>query len=362
MTHTTTPPPPAHLAEAIAHAQAHEVAWARDPQAEPQRFGVHGEDPPPYNRPLGPLHPRGGVSGVVWQHGRECAAWGEPSRADQTFSVAKTCLALLAGVAQARGLLPAVDTPVADALPGIGFDSPHNRAITWRHLLEQTSEWEGSLFGLPDTVDRWRKVANDPRPAAGRKGDARPLQAPGSYWEYNDVRINALSLALLHLFGQPLAEVFEQAIRQPLGCTDACAWEPYDNAWVTVGGRRMPSVPGGTHWGGGLRISARDLARIGQLLLDDGQHAGQRLLPAGWVAAMRAPVAIAPFYGWLVWRNPEGRLYPGASADAFFMQGAGGHTVWVDPALAAVVVVRWLDPVHAPGFIRRMGDALRHGG
>ena len=56
---------------------------------------------------------------------------------------------------------------------------------------------EGSCFGLPDTVDRYRHVSHDPHPPGGKKGDARPLQAPGSYWEYNDVRINQLSLALL---------------------------------------------------------------------------------------------------------------------------------------------------------------------
>jgi len=353
-------PAAAALADAIAFAQAHEVPWPRDPAADPARFGVHPADPPPWNRALGPLHPRGGVSGVVWQHGREIAAWGEPARADQTFSVAKTYLALLAGVAQHRGLLPDLDAPVAGRLPGIGFDSPHNRAITWRQLLEQTSEWEGTLFGLPDQADRWRHVASDPRPPAGPKGGPRPLQPPGSYWEYNDVRINALSLALLHLFGEPLEAVFDQAIRRPLGCTDPFAWEPYDSAWATLAdGPRLPSVPGGTHWGGGVRISARDQARVGQLLLADGLHAGERLLPAGWVAAMAAPVAIAPFYGRLVWLNPGGRTYPGASAASLFMQGAGGHTVWVEPARQAVVVVRWLDPAHGAAFIGRMARVLQ---
>ena len=349
------------LNDATAFAQAHEMPWARDPQAEPERFGVHLTDPPPYNRTLGPLHVRGGVSGVVWQRGAEIAAFGEPERADQTFSVAKTYLALLAGVAQQRGLLPDVDAAIVKALPGIGFDSPHNQPITWRHLLEQTSEWEGTLFGLPDTVDRWRAVAHNPVAPAGRKGDARPLQPPGNYWEYNDVRINQLSLALLHLFKKPLTEVFETSIRAPLGCTDTFAWEPYDNAWVTVDGQRLPSVPGGTHWGGGVRTSARDMARIGQLLLDDGVHASQRLLPEAWVAAMCKPCAIAPFYGWLVWRNLDAKAWPGASADSVFMLGAGGHTVWVEPALAVVAVVRWLDPAFAGGYIERLAQALRRG-
>ena len=65
---------------------------------------------------------------------------------------------------------------MVERLPGIGFEGEHNRSMTWDHLLTQTSEWEGSCLGLPDSVDRWRTVAQDPRPAGGPKGGARPLQ------------------------------------------------------------------------------------------------------------------------------------------------------------------------------------------
>lgn len=351
------------FAEAIAFASAHEIGWPRDPAAAPAPggvpWGVHHDDPPPYNRLRGPVHARGGVTGVVRQRGREVAAWGEPDRADLTFSVAKTYLAMLAGVAHGRGLLPDVNEPVCARVAGIGFDdSAHNRAITWRHLLEQTSEWEGRCFGVPDTVDRWRHVANDPRPAGGRKGDARPLQAPGRYWEYNDVRINQLALALLHLFRQPLPEVFDEALMQPLECSVSWRWRGYDDAWVELEGRRVQSVPGGTHWGGGVSIGARDQSRLGQLLLDHGYHGARALLPPGWVRRMREPCAIAPFYGWLVWLNRDGRGLPGASTKAYCMLGAGGHLVWIEPEQSAVVVVRWLDPAHVEGFVRRTMAAL----
>ena len=122
------------LDDAIALAQAHETPWPRDPAGEPPAggapWGVHQDDPPPYNRLHGPVHARGPQSGVVWRRGQPLAAWGEPARADLTFSVAKTCLALLAGVAQADGLLPDEHEPVVTRLPGIGFDSDHTRAIT----------------------------------------------------------------------------------------------------------------------------------------------------------------------------------------------------------------------------------------
>ena len=352
-------PVPCALHAAAAFAQAHEMPWPRDPAAEPGRWGLHHDDPPPYNRLRAAVHPRGPQSGVVWQQGRELIAWGEPERADQTFSIAKTYLALLAGVAHDQGLLPDEHAPVVERLPGIGFEGAHNRSITWDHLLTQTSEWEGSCFGLPDSVDRWRTVAQDPRPAGGPKGGARPLQAPGSYWEYNDVRINQLALALLHLFGAPLPEVFLERVLRPLGGGEGFAWRGYDDAWVELPGRGLvQSVPGGTHWGGGVSISARDQARIGQLMLDGGRGAGRQLIARSWLQRMVAPCAIAPFYGRLLWLNPAGRAFPGASAQAFLMLGAGGQYVWIDPPLDAVVVLRWLDPTHAPQVVQMLAAAL----
>jgi CubicO group peptidase (beta-lactamase class C family) len=185
---------------------------------------------------------------VIRIHGEEVASWGEPDRADQTFSVAKTYLALLAGIAQAQGLL-ALSERVAERLPGIGFDSEHNRAITWEHLLTQTSEWQGECLGMPDWVEHNRRVSHDPKPPQGKKGERRALQAPGTYWEYNDVRINQLSLALLHLFRRPLPEIFVESVLAPVGGGRDFRWEGYDDAWVEIDGRRMQSVPGGTHWG-----------------------------------------------------------------------------------------------------------------
>ncbi|MEP6790208.1 MAG: serine hydrolase [Ramlibacter sp.] len=348
----------ADFQDAIRRAQDHEVGWPRDPAAEPAKWGVHHDDPPPWNRLRGPVHARGPVSGVILQHGRELAVWGEPDRADLTFSVAKTYLGLLAGVAQARGLLPDVDEPVAARLPGIGFDSPHNSTITWAHLLEQTSEWQGTCLGMPDQVEHYRRVAHDPKPPGGRKGDARPLQAPGTYWEYNDVRINQLSLALLHLFGRPLPEVFREAVMQPLGASGNWQWVGYDDAWVDIGGARMPSVPGGSHWGAGVSISARDQALVGQLLLQGGRHGGAQLIPQAWVGRMSQPCAIAPFYGWLCWLNRDGQMFAGASPQSWFMVGAGGHYVWIEPKHDAVVVVRWLGSGHAPDFVSRISAAF----
>src|SRR5262249_18003195 len=154
-------------------------------------------EPPPHNEILGPVRPRGGPNGLVQRGGVVVARWGDTQQVDFTFSVAKSYLSLLAGIAVADGVVGDLDERAARSVRDGGFEGPHNGAITWRHLLQQTSEWEGTLFGKSDIVDRNRSLAVEGR---GRKGDARPLQPPGSFWEYNDVRVNRLSLALLRLF------------------------------------------------------------------------------------------------------------------------------------------------------------------
>ena len=73
--------------------------------------------------------------------------------------------------------------------------------------------------------------------------------------------------------------------------------------WEEIDGRRLQSVPGGSHWGGGLWIGARDQARLGQLILQKGRWGGRELLPAAWCARMLSPCAINPEYGYLWWLN-----------------------------------------------------------
>ena len=148
---------------------------------------------------------------------------------------------------------------------------------------------------------------------------------------------------------------------QPIGASTGWRWEGYDDAWMELGGQRVQSVPGGTHWGAGLRIGARDLARLGQLVLQQGRWGTQQLLAHTWVQHMQQPTALAPFYGWLMWLNADGLQFPGASTRSSLMVGAGGHYVWVEPAFDAVVVVRWLDAAHAPGFMQRAQRALAAG-
>jgi CubicO group peptidase (beta-lactamase class C family) len=342
------------LHQAVQFSVDHESLWDRDVNGN---WGVHLQDPPPWNRLLGPVHSRGPVSGTIVVDGKILTSWGEPRRADLTFSVAKTYLALLAGVAHDRGLLPNVDEPIRARVPGIGFDEGSNAQVTWAHMLQQTSEWGGEYFGLPDQADHYRAVTFGAAPA-GKKGDLRPLQTPGTYWEYNDVRINQLSLALLHLFQRPLPEVFREAITQPVGTSNSWNWVGYDRAWVEIAGQRVQSVPGGTHWGGGMSISSEDQALIGQLLLNEGQANGKQVLSAEWIQRMRTPCPIAPYYGYLVWLNHEKKMFPSVPASSYFAVGAGSSFTWIEPERKMVVIVRWLNSAHADEFFGKVLKAV----
>ncbi|WP_237216498.1 serine hydrolase domain-containing protein [Falsiroseomonas oryziterrae] len=340
----------AALAAAVAFAAAHESPFPRDLKAHLE--AGHFE-PPPDNALLGPVFRRGAPNGLILRRGERLAAWGDTRQADMTFSAAKSYLSLLAGLAWADGLLR-LDEPVRETIRDGGFESDQNAPITWRHLLTNTSEWEGELFGKHDRIDRGREIGREGR----GEGRDRPLHAPGTYWEYNDVRVNRLSLSLLRLFRRPLPEVFAERIADPIGCSRDWTWYAYDNAVVEVDGRRLPSVPGGTHWGAGMRIHAEDQARIGQLVLQRGSWEGREVIPAEWFDLSLAPCPLNPSYGFLWWLNRGGR-YPDAPADSVFAFGAGGNFTWIWPQGEVVAVLRWVDGTVIGRFCGMVAAALR---
>lgn len=342
---------PQRLAEAVAFAEAQDSPFPRDILAHLEAGYF---EPAPDNEVLGNTAPRGAPNGLILREGALVTRWGDTRQVDMTFSVAKSYLALLAGLALGDGLIGSLDAPVSASVADPAFSGPRNGTITWRMLLQQTSEWEGTLFGKAERIDRGRDLK---REGSGPKGIDRPLQSPGTYWEYNDVRVNALSLALLHRFRRPLPEVFAERIMAPIGGSQDWRWEGYRTSFVEIGGQRLPSVSGGGHWGGGVFTHAEDQARIGQLMLQDGVWEGRRLLPEGWVAACTTPCALNADYGLLWWLNGQGR-YPGASRASFLAQGAGGNVIWIDPEHRIVAVFRWLDPAALPEVLARVTAAL----
>lgn len=350
---------PAGLAEAVAYAEARESAWPRSLYYPDGRYVgiVEWNETGPWSAIAGPVKARGGPAGVILKGGRRVAAWGDTGRPDMTFSIAKSYLAVLAGLAHDDGLIPDVDRPVRDSVPDPLLDGPRNGAITWRHLLQQSSEWQGTLFGKSDQVDHFRQIG--PGADNSRKGEKRTLKPPGTHYEYNDVRVNLLAYVLMRLFARALPEVLRERIMDPIGASADWAWHGYDNAWVEIDGRRIQSVPGGGHWGGGLFIGADDHARFGLLIARGGVWDGRRLLSEGWIRGMLTPSPTLGSYGYLWWLNRGATAKPQLSAASFSALGAGNNVIWCDPDRDLVVVLRWIDKGAVDGFLLRLAGALR---
>ena len=347
------------LQEAVDFACIKESAWPRSMYYPDGSYvgNVEWNESGPWTEILGPVTPRGGPAGVVLQNGARVAEWGDADRADMTFSIAKSYISVLAGLAVADGLIPDLDAPIGQSVAGPYFSDPHNSRITWRHMLQMNSEWRGEIFGKDDQVDHFRQIGAGADNS--RKGQRRAVGAPGSTYEYNDVRVNALSYALMCRFGAPLPEVLRRRIMGPIGASDTWRWDGYTTSWVDLDGQRLQSVPGGGHWGGGMVISAQDHARFGQFILQNGAWEGQQILPHDWMERSLAPTPTLEKYGFLWWLNNGADANPALPANAFSAQGAGGNTLWISPDDGIVAVMRWLDPAHAQAFLERLVTALR---
>ena len=346
------------LKAAEEYALAHESAWPRGFYYPDGRYVgiVEWNETGPWSEITGTVRARGGAAGVALKGGRIVAEWGDSARSDMTFSVAKSFLAILTGLAVADGLIASIDEPVGATIKGPMFASAHNAQITWRHFLQQTSEWQGEIWGKSDQVDHNRQLG--PNADNSRKGHLRALKTPGTHYEYNDVRVNVLSYCLMQRFGRGLPDVLRERVMDPIGASNTWEWQGYSNSWVEMGGRQVQSVSGGAHWGGGMFISARDQARVGLLLRNRGVWNGTQVLPEAWVAAMETPSPHNPVYGLLFWLNRGRASFPSAPESSAFALGAGGNVIYIDRENDLVVVMRWMDSAATDAFLSRVIKAV----
>jgi CubicO group peptidase (beta-lactamase class C family) len=347
---------PQRLAHALNFATQAETRWPRSLEAA-MKADPDNNEPPPWNDVIGPTLDRDAPSGVVIRGGKMVGAYGDPTRVEMTFSVAKSYLSLLTGIALDRGLIKSLDDTVREYGLDDDFDSKQNRAITWRHLLYQSSEWTGTLFSKPDLIDHHRQVGVGADNS--RKGQPRELHRPGTFYEYNDVRVNRLSLSLMQLFEQPLETVLRESIMVPLGASDTWSWKPYFNSEVDVNGQMLASVPGGSHWGGGIFINSEDHARVALMVLREGQWGEQQIVSREFLREITKPSPCFDLYGMLWWLNTEQRYYANAPQTSFFAMGAGTHLLWIDRELDLVAVFRWIDNRKVNELIGLIVQALK---
>jgi CubicO group peptidase (beta-lactamase class C family) len=285
---------------------------------------------------LGKVKERGGPAGLIIKDGYIVAEWGDINRVDMTFSVAKSYLSTIAGLALDKKMIHTIDDKVFNYVWDGTFDGTHNQKISWDHLLTQSSDWSGQQFGLYDWADR------PPREGGIDDWKARKLNEPGTYYKYNDVRVNILAYSLLQVWRKPLPQVLKDEVMDPIGASTTWRWLGYPNSYVNVDGLQMQSVSGGGHFGGGIFINTLDHARFGLLFLRNGKWKGQQLISENWIESVQQPSEANPDYGYLWWNNSQEK-WKGVSKDVFYAAGFGGNYIIIDHANDLVVVTRWID-------------------
>ena len=338
----------AQLAKAIDFAKANEYKGDRDLRIPIAKAYVRE----PYFKIVGPTKERGGPAGIIVRHGYIVAQWGDVERADMTFSVTKSYLATIAGLAVDEGLIKDTHDKVNTYVNDTTFASEHNSKITWHHLLTQSSDWSGNLFGMYDWADR------PPKEGTIEDWKNRTLVEPGTVYEYNDVRVNLLAYSLLRVYQKPLPVVLKEKIMDPIGASSTWNWYGYETSKVKIKGVDIESVSGGGHSGGGLFINTLDHARFGLLFARNGNWNGKQLISTKWIGQMTQSSGANSAYGYLWWLNRGNEKWEGLSEDIFYANGFGGNFIVVDKAHDLVIVLRWLEPSKLEEMMKQVFTAI----
>jgi len=250
-------------------------------------------------------------------------------------SVTKSIVSSLAGIAIAQGRMDLDDT-VGDHFPsGAGSPSVAQNAIRIRHLLTMTGgfQWD-ETSGLGD-YNLWVQSDDHIQTLLDRE----LVFQPGSRFTYNSAAVHLLGVLIESAVGQPLPDFARRELFDPIGIGPS--------AWELLRG-------GAVNGGSGIDLRVRDLARIGQLHLQEGVSGSLRLFPDDWVATATAPAftwrasngALDRYtYGYLWWVS-EGEIEP-----AYLAWGWGGQFIYVVPRLRLVVVAttEWRGVSQEPG-------------
>ena len=293
----------------------------------------------------GPTKPRKGPNGLIIKDGYIIGKWGDVSRVDMTFSVTKSYLSTVAGLAYQKGLLR-LDQKLEEYIKDGKFSSDHNKEITWHHLLNQSSQWKGNLFGTFDWADR------PPRNLSIVELKAQEIPGPGEAYKYNDVRVNLLSFSLLNVLQEPLPNILKREIMDPIGASSSWNWYGYEKSKILLNGAIISSVSGGGHFGGGMFINSLDHARFGLLFLRNGRWKNELLLSPEWIKLVQQPSENNESYGYMWWLNKGARKWDGLSENIYYGAGFGGNFIVIIPNHNLVVVVRWIDSSKIGDFIK----------
>ena len=248
-------------------------------------------------------------------------------------SVSKSIVGLLYGVALAAGRVPAPEAPLTAQFPeypDLAAD-PARQRLTVAHALSMTFGTEWDELGIPYSDPRNSEVAMDAAPDRYRFVlERRVVRAPGEAWTYNGGATALLARLIAKGTGQPLEAFAQAALFDPLGIAGA-EWER---------DRRGEAIAAS-----GLRLTARDLARIGAMLLAQGRWEGRQVVPADWLAACFRPAVALPDgrrygYHWYLGAVPRDDGAGGVRFERTVSAvGLGGQRLFLLPGLDLVVAV-----------------------
>jgi CubicO group peptidase (beta-lactamase class C family) len=258
---------------------------------------------------------------MIVARGRVVAAWGKVAADYNVHSIRKSLLSALFGIHEAEGR---VDLEATLATLGIddkeGLTEREKLATVLDLLTARSGVYHPSGYESPWMVSI--------KPARGSAG-------PGTTWCYNNWDFNALGTIFRRLTGADIFADFSQRIAIPCEMED---FRPGEHGqYVELPASDHPAYP--------FRLTARDMARFGELFLRHGRWNGRQVVPADWVAASVLPYSdagVGGAYGYMWWVAREGIFFPGVIVPdgTYAALGAGGHKIVVIPALETIVVHR----------------------
>jgi CubicO group peptidase (beta-lactamase class C family) len=229
-----------------------------------------------------------------------------------SFSVAKSYLSALVGIAVEEGVL-AVDDPITDHIPELLDRDPRFGRITVEHLISMTSGLRYEEDSLPWGDDAQTYYSADLRELGLENTEI--VEPPGTRWHYNNYNPLLLGMILERTTGMPVARYLQEKLWKPLGAEFDASWSMDSE---DSGFEKMES---------GLNARATDFARLGVLYLKGGEWQGREILPRSWVEASTSPQA-DQHYGYWWWVEPDG---------SFLARGNHGQLVFVDPSRGLVM-------------------------
>lgn len=251
----------------------------------------------------------------------------------------KSVASALVGLAVQDGAIDSIEAPIGRWLPDL--QDARVRALSIAHLLEMRSGIRFAEGIFPWNDEPRTYYATDMRERLLTTSIADPV---GAFFHYNDWHPLLLSLILERATRKRVTEFLQERVWNPLGAE-------YPASMMVD----RSDARGLEHLESGLSATARDLAKFGQLYLQNGMWQGRRLLPAGWVESTTSPAGTRSDPAWFDYyrERPWGRflssgryyyrrMWWGHRLETggydFFAMGVLGQHIYVSPDTATVIV------------------------